>query len=70
MTIVSLGDEFYSAPDTGAGEFWLVLCDRWLDDVGHTKETVEKRIGESYDVLERKDFPYLYIYRLKQKKSE
>lgn len=70
LTIVSLGDEFYAASGAGDKEFWLVLCDRWLDDVGHTKGTVEKRIGESYDVLERKDFPYLYIYRLKQKKSE
>lgn len=70
LTIVSLSDEFYAAPDTGDKEFWLVLCDRWLDDVGNTRGTVERRIGESYDVLDTKEFPYLYIYRLKQKKNE
>ena len=70
LTIISLADEFYSAPDTGDNEFWLVLCDRWLDDVGNTKGTVERRIGESYDVLDTKEFPYLYIYRLKRKKNE
>ncbi len=70
LTIISLADEFYSAPDTGDKEFWLVLCDRWLDDVGNTKVTVERRIEESYDVLDTKVLPYLYIYRLKQKKNE
>jgi hypothetical protein len=69
LTIISLADGFYSAPDTGDKEFWLVLCDRWLDDVGNTKGTVERRIGESYDVLDMKVLPYLYIYRLKQKKN-
>lgn len=70
LTIVSLSDEFYAAPDTGDKEFWLVLCDRWLDDVGNTRGAVERRIGEGYDVLDTKEFPYLYMYRLKQKKNE
>ncbi|MCI0480664.1 MAG: hypothetical protein L0213_03645, partial [Candidatus Dadabacteria bacterium] len=70
LTIVSLSDEFYAAPGTGDKEFWLVLCDRWLDDVGNTKGTVERRIGEGYDVLDTKEFPYLYMYRLEQKKNE
>jgi uncharacterized membrane protein len=70
LTIMPLTDEFYSPADTGDNEFWLVLCDRWKDDAGNNKGTIEKRIGESYDVLDTKEFPYLYIYRLKQKKNE
>ncbi len=69
LAIIPLTDEFYSPADTGDNEFWLVLCDRWKDDVGNNKGIIEKRIGESYDVLEMKEFPYLYIYRLRYKKE-
>jgi uncharacterized membrane protein len=69
LTIMPLTDVFYSAADAGDKEFWLVLCDRWKDDIGNNKGTIERKVAESYDVLEKEEFPYLYIYRLKQKKK-
>lgn len=70
LTIVALTDEFYSADYTRDKDFWLVLCDRWLDDVGNNKRRIEERIAQGYNVVDTKEFPYLYIYRLERKKNE
>jgi 4-amino-4-deoxy-L-arabinose transferase-like glycosyltransferase len=69
LTIMPLTDEFYSSADAADKDFWLVLCDRWKDDIGNNKGTIEKKVAESYDVLDKEEFPYLYIYRLKPKKK-
>ncbi|MEW6145485.1 MAG: glycosyltransferase family 39 protein [Thermodesulfobacteriota bacterium] len=70
LTIMPLTDEFYSAAYAGDKDFWLVLCDRWKDDVGNNKGTIEKSIAKGYRVLDTEEFPYLYIYRLEPKKKE
>ncbi len=70
LRLIPLTDEFFSGAVADEKEFWLVMCDRWKDNIGNTRGLIEGKLEEKYDVLSKKDYEYLYIYRLRQKQGK
>ncbi|MFI5322020.1 MAG: hypothetical protein ACHQ6U_00490 [Thermodesulfobacteriota bacterium] len=70
LKIIPLTDEFLAGQGKDDREYWLVMCDRWKDNIGDAKSTIERKLSERYNVLSRKDYEYLYIYRLGQKRGK
>lgn len=70
LKIIPLTDEFLAGKGKDDREYWLVMCDRWKDNIGDAKGTIERKLSERYNVLSRKDYEYLYIYRLRQKRGK
>jgi mannosyltransferase len=67
MKIIPFTDEFLSGSSEENREYWLVMCDRFKDNVGNTKGVIERKLSQNYDVLSIKDYEYLYIYQLRHK---